>query len=279
MNDLRVSLAGAPGVATYPAGASFGPRRMGNFEWVWLIDGQALYTHNRAAHAAPEGSLVLCRPGTDFFRWDERERTRHAFFHFELHAHPDDWPRLELWPFVRTPDEGDTLRPLFRHVLSWADRGDARLVEMSIAHMLATWVLDEISSPQVAHDALPEPVSRATKYLHLVLEAKPHARVELDDLARAAFVSPEHLCRVFKAATARTPMETVRLARLDRAAGLLERTNFSVAEIASQCGFASPFHFSRGFKAAFGHSPQQLRQLLRSGHSPPLPRLLERRRD
>lgn len=275
MNDLRVALSGPPGVATYPAGASFGPRRMGNFEWVWLVDGQALYSHDGAQHLAPEGSLVLCRPGTDFFRWDEDARTRHAYFHFELLSHPERWPRVEDWPFVRAPDEGDTLRPLFRHVLSWANRGDARLVEMSIAHMLASWVLDEVSSPHIAHDHLPEPVLRATKYLHARLEAQPHAKIELDELARAAFVSPEHLCRVFKCSTGRTPLETVRLARLDRAATLLERTNFNVGEIARLCGFASPFHFSRGFKTAFGHSPQRLRSLLRSGAMPPLPRLLK----
>ena len=275
MSYLRVRLTGGPGVATYPPGATFGPRRMSEFEWVWLIDGHARYRHNALWVEAPPSSIVLCRPGEDFFEWDARQRTRHAFFHFEVAQTPSDWPPVGSWPLARLPDEGDTLRPLFRHVLSWSGRGDPALLEMSIAHMLTAWVRGELSSSDVPRDALPEPVSRAMRYLHERLDEKPHARIELSDLARAAFVSPEHLCRSFREATARTPMETVRLARLDRAAVLLERTNFSVGEIARACGFASPFHFSRGFKAAFGHSPLQLRRRLRSGESPPLPRLLQ----
>jgi AraC-like DNA-binding protein len=275
MDDLRVQLSGAVGVATYPAGATFGPRRMAEWEWVWLIDGHARYTHDGTEHDAPPGSLVLCRPGVDVFEWDTKSRTRHAYFHFEILSLPGGWPPVQSWPFVRLPGEGDTLRPLFRHVLSWAGRGDARLAQMSTAHMVATWALDEIDSPQPARDALPEPVAHALKYLQARLDERPHARIELDDLARAAFVSPEHLCRVFKSTTGRTPMETVRLARLDRAATLLERTNFGVGEIARAGGWASPFHFSRAFKAAFGQSPQQMRQSLRGGAAPPLPRLLE----
>jgi transcriptional regulator GlxA family with amidase domain len=65
----------------------------------------------------------------------------------------------------------------------------------------------------------------------------------------------------------------VRLARLDRAATLLVRSNFSVQEIAELCGFASAFHFSRRFKEAYGQSPRELRQQVRAGATLPAPRL------
>jgi transcriptional regulator GlxA family with amidase domain len=62
----------------------------------------------------------------------------------------------------------------------------------------------------------------------------------------------------------------VRLARLDRAATLLARSNYSVAEIARMCGFGDAFHFSRRFKAAYGQSPLQMRRALQNGATPPL---------
>jgi hypothetical protein len=123
MSELRVRLTNGPGVATYPAGATFGPRRLSEFEWVWGIDGHARYRHNGLWVEAPPGSVALCH-----------------------------------------------------------------------------------------------------------------------------------------------------------AAMLLERTNFSVGEVARQCGFASPFHFSRQFKAAFGDAPQRLRARVRAGEMPPLPRLLQSHR-
>jgi AraC-like DNA-binding protein len=107
------------------------------------------------------------------------------------------------------------------------------------------------------------------------LDENSAAEITLSELARAAFVSPEHLCRLFQSATGRSPMQTVRLARLDRALILLARSNYSVAQIAHLNGFASPFHFSRKFKDAFGCAPQQLRAQLQNGATPPTPRLLQ----
>ena len=47
---------------------------------------------------------------------------------------------------------------------------------------------------------------------------------------------------------------------LDRAATLLVRSNYSVAEIAQMCGFSDMFHFSRRFHAHFGVPPSDYRR-------------------
>lgn len=175
---------------------------------------------------------------------------------------------------MRSPVEGDVLRPLFRHLLTWAGRGDPLLIRTTMAHMLTSFVTGEIAGRDVPQEMLPEAVERAWTYIHDRLEEDPSASIGLVDLARAACVSPEHLCRLFKRSTARSPVETVRLARLDRAAVLLARSNYSVAEISTVCGFSNPFHFSRRFKEAFGQSPRNLRKSLADGATPPTPRLL-----
>ncbi len=72
-------------------------------------------------------------------------------------------------------------------------------------------------------------------------------------------------------------MQALRLARLDRAAVLLARSNYNVNEIAALCGFASAFHFSRVFKDAFGQAPRDLKRALQNGATPPVPRLLRQR--
>jgi AraC-like DNA-binding protein len=274
--DLELSRPLLTGVATYPAGATFGPRITRDFEFVWVIEGNVEYRLEETTLPVSPGSVLLCRPGkTDFFRWDENRRTRHGYFHFKVLSIPGDWPPMEDWPLIQPPVEGDILRPLFRHLLTWADRGDPTLLRVTMAHMLASFVTGEIAGRDVPQETHPEAVERAWTYLHHRMEEDPSASISLADLAGAACVSPEHLCRLFKRSTGRSPVETVRLARLDRAAVLLARSNYTVAEISTVCGFSSPFHFSRRFKEAFGRSPRDLRKSLATGATPPTPRLLQ----
>jgi AraC-like DNA-binding protein len=285
-DDLTVSIS-STGMARYPAGATFGPRRMRDWEFVWIIEGDAVYsrddaggdpTHEAAQHhQAPAGSIVLCRPnGTDFFRWDPRRPTRHGYFHFDVTGIPAGWPGSSTWPSVRVPGDGDVLRPLFRHLLTWAGQGDPALCALTVRHMLTAFVTNQFATRDAPRDSLPEAVERAFVFVQQTLDRDPAAALTLNALAEAACVSPEHLCRMFKLATDHSPLETVRLARLDRAAVLLARSNYSISRVAELCGFSSPFHFSRRFREAFGKSPTQLRKGLANGETPPTPRLAMR---
>jgi AraC-like DNA-binding protein len=236
-----------------------------------MLEGDAVYKRADRTVDAPAGSLVLCRPGaTDFFRWDPAHSTRHAYFHFELDGDcPSTWPAPEDWPLVRSPsDETDILRPLFRNLMAWGNQGDQTQRQLIALSLLAAFITGESGSGSlrdVSVPRLPEPVERALAYIASQLDIAPGAPLPLSDIAASAFVTPEHLCRLFKTATGTSPSETVRLARLDRAVTLLCRSNFTVAEIATLCGFASPFHFSRRFKHTFGKSPRALREAVASG--------------
>lgn len=263
----RVSHAG---VATYLPGATFGPRSMRDYEFVWMVEGDATYRWNAEEFAAPEGSIVLCRPGgEDFFTWDRTRRTRHAYFHFDLRGIPADWPAIATWPFVRRPREGDILRPAFGYMLTWSGRGSEALVRLTALQMVAAFVLEQFDSGGIPRGSLPEPVAGALQFIRRTLDRDMSAGISLGDLAGAAGVSEEHLCRLFRASVGHSPSETVRMARLDRAMILLARSNYSIGEVATMCGFASQFHFSRRFGDAFGMPPRTMRKRLEQGRTPP----------
>ena len=274
-----LALASPLAVATYPAGATFGPRHLKNWEFVWLIEGDAQYRRGDVTSEAPEGAVVLCRPGaTDFFRWDPRRRTRHAYFHFDVVGEfPPGWPAPERWPAVRLPaGEGDVLTPLFRHLVAnpAATAADPTLTRLLALSLLAAFATGHTTSGTVERERLPEPVERAMARIAARLDEAPASPLPLAELAEVACVTPEYLCRLFRSATGHTPAETVRLARLDRAAQLLARTNYSVAEVAALCGFESPFHFSRLFRKVMGCSPRAYREAVASGERYPASRTL-----
>lgn len=263
------------GLAVYPPGAEFGPRLLRDFEFVWILEGDALYFRDEKTIDAPAATLILCKPDArDGFRWDAQKRTRHAFFHFQIQDLNDNWPPLEAWPDARKIDDSTVFAPLFRHILARRKVGDTLQTELAATLLLRAFVTGETSIGDLPAAPLPDAVERALQFIFEHLERDPIAPLSLELLARSAFVTPEHLCRIFKSATGKSPLETVRLARLDRAAILLARSNYAIFEVAHLCGFHSPFHFSRAFKVAYGVSPRALRASLAAGEAMPLPRLL-----
>jgi len=271
--QLRLRFPDYFGVATYLPGATFGPRRMREWEFVWMVEGDAQYQWNNAKVDAPEGSIVLCRPGgTDSFIWDKDRRTRHAYYHFDIESIPGNWPAVSGWPFVRKPREGDVLRQTFRYLLT-TERKEAVPRRLAIMQMLAAFVFADFDSGDIPRQSLPVPVDTAMRYIRQRLDEDASRAVTLTEVARAADVSPEHLCRLFRAAIGASPSETVRMARLDHSVILLARSNYRIGEIAQMCGFRSQFHFSRRFNLAFGCAPKLMRRRMEQGETPPVPLL------
>jgi AraC family transcriptional regulator len=82
----------------------------------------------------------------------------------------------------------------------------------------------------------------------------------LNDVARAADVSPEHLSRSFRRATGQTVFGFLRVARLERAKLYLADSDFSVGEVAHLTGWSSATLFARHFKVYAGSSPLAYRR-------------------
>jgi AraC-like DNA-binding protein len=267
------------GMAVYMPGECFGPRVLRDYELVWIVSGHARYQLDGVEHDAPPGTLILARPGaTEAYTWDARQRTRHAYFHFDVTGLPRDWPAPRNWPAVRAPGSiaDDVARPLFRHVVErWCrpglrrpgppPRAAARLVEALIGVYLA----DPPARPAHRDRPLPDAVLRALVWAQQTLHQSPGRKLALADLAAAASVSPKHLCRLFGSGLGATPMQAVRLLRLEWSVALLLRSNLSVKQVAGRCGFVSPYHFSRSFARAYLCPPSEVRRLALQGAAPP----------
>lgn len=272
--NLRLRWPDRVSVATYLPGATFGPRTMRDWEFVWLVEGDAEYRWESAEVEAPEGSVVLCRPGgRDFFTWDKQRRTRHAFFHFHIASIPGHWPAVAAWPFVRRPRPGDVIRENFRYLLTEGRSMTSPASHLAVMQMLAAFVFGDFDSGDVPRESLPQPVDVVLRLIRRRLDDDAACEVTLDEMAKEAGVRQEHLCRLFRTATKFTPAAAVRMARLDRAIVLLSRSNYAVGQISAMCGFENQFHFSRTFKAAFGHSPREMRKRIEAGQTPPVPLL------
>lgn len=82
--------------------------------------------------------------------------------------------------------------------------------------------------------------------------------LRLDEIARAAGLSPCHFHRVFKSLIGETLGQFVKRQRLERALHKMSHpSRRTLTEIALDCGFASSSDFSRSFKQCFGVPPSE----------------------
>ncbi len=67
--------------------------------------------------------------------------------------------------------------------------------------------------------------------------------------------TPAYFCRKFKKATGLTPLNYIKIYRLEQAQKRIERGEGRISEIAEQCGFSDPNYFTRCFTAYYGDPP------------------------
>lgn len=94
-----------------------------------------------------------------------------------------------------------------------------------------------------------------------LLQRRFRERLQLDDIARGLFVSPYHLCRLFREETGVTIHRYLNRLRLREALGPVADGSVELGELAFELGFSSHSHFTAAFRKEFGLSPRRVKKL------------------
>ena len=99
-----------------------------------------------------------------------------------------------------------------------------------------------------------------SKILHVLENNLSNENLDIEFLAKEAFVSKRQLFRKIQSITGHTPGEFIRLFKLKRAAKLILEDHLSITQIALQVGFNSPAQFTRSFTKYFGCLPSKFKE-------------------
>lgn len=87
-----------------------------------------------------------------------------------------------------------------------------------------------------------------------------HRRIRLKELSGLVYVCDDHLIRLFKRVTHKTPAQYIMDARIERAMQLLSKTEMPIGDIAEAVGFSSPNFMAKVFKEHLKISPKDYRK-------------------
>jgi AraC family transcriptional regulator len=248
-----------PAVADYPRGARMPPRVIDDFELVWMLDGQALFTTEDAEIPLSPGVLLLVPPGVRHaFVWDQRRASRHGYVHFRPDRLGD---RDEASARSRRMTDRDPLAGLCAYLI-WLGgeqpEGWERHGERTLAFLLELF-MSELVPGDETEVALPGPIAAAVGHLRHEWSQMPLRRVSVDELAVAARISRSYLSRLFHAEFDIGVGSALEGLRCSRAETLLTRTDMPIGSVARACGFADLYHFSHRFARRHGVSPSAFR--------------------
>lgn len=132
----------------------------------------------------------------------------------------------------------------------------------SLLDMIFTYALREIAADRAEaglgwNHAVRDPQVRRT--LTLMHENSAHPWT-LEDLARQVGMSRTSLAERFRTAMGDTPLNHLRVLRMQRAMRLLTETDHKLEAVAAEVGYQDAFSFSKVFKRTVGVSPKAFRE-------------------
>jgi AraC family transcriptional regulator len=120
-----------------------------------------------------------------------------------------------------------------------------------VLHLLATY--------GVARPKVPAPRSKLNSYqlrsVVAFIESHLDEDVSVITLARRAHVSPFHFARLFRQTVGLPPHQFVLRLRMRRAIALAKGGQYSLAQIAAECGFHDQAHLTHAFRRVLGTTP------------------------
>jgi AraC family transcriptional regulator len=262
----RVLATGLAQVASYPPGAIFGPRRLTDYEFVWVVKGEGRWTttQNRGEELTISPGIVnLARRGsTERYRWTNKGESRHAFVHFQFCSSEPEEGEAD-WPLRRSLTSNPVLAGLCGYLLDLAASG-AAIAQSRTDDVLALLLDLFVAGPLEGELAAPlsPAVLLALEHVRKVWVGSGMSLVSNSSMARAVNLSTSYLGRLFHDEVGAGPARVIEAARLAKAGMMLQRTNLKIREVSAACGFADEFHLSTRFALHYSMPPGRYRLMV-----------------
>lgn len=257
LKNLRGKKAYNWGEIIYSPQSSLGPRLQKVYQLVVIHRGSAEIEIDGEWTRLGAGEALFLNPGQlALFRFSRREPTHHSWIHAWEPGGGDNW-REFVPPPVRKLAVWKRLGTIMGELLEVKDPVPelAHQALLALAEAAFLEFFDRAGVSLDASPALHPGVGRALA----ILRSEFRERIDLPTLARKAGLSAQHLNRLFREQTGRTPIQELWRIRENEGLRLLLETGLTHGEIALACGFQNPFHFTRRMRQRFGRPPRDLR--------------------
>ncbi|MGF7015690.1 AraC-like DNA-binding protein [Ornithinibacillus bavariensis] len=249
-----------------------------------FLNGKAHYKTNKGFFAVEESRYLLLNEGPYTIAIDESQVVesfcvffRHGFAEEVFHSINETNDSLLSDPFKATSSIGffeKTYRKnnalssqldAFKQISPCLDEESVGYEEQFYRIMIS--ILNEhinsykeIESLKAIRRSTREELYRRVSIAHDYIRSFYHQPIKLEEIAKVACLSPNHLLRTYAQIYGRTPHQHVSVLRIEKAKQLLEKFDYTMTEITFELGYENPVSFSKMFKQHVGIAPKEYRK-------------------
>lgn len=238
------------------------PKGRKDYQLLYIAAGQVHFFINGQERVVTAGNIVVYLPGQpQEYVYYKDDKTDVYWVHFTGSDVEKiiDYYNIRLseniiyigtspdyqWLFGQIIQEMQLCRPRFEELISLLLRNIFILISRNLI------------GANRADNSLENEVELAMHYFR----ENYRSEVNVEDYALSRGMSASNFYRVFKQISGSTPLQFILKLRLSNAQNLLENSNLTIAEIASEVGYENPLYFSRLFHKHIGVSPSEYRKM------------------
>jgi len=241
----------------------FPKRLVETYEFEFIIESEGYMNLEKERYKLEEGSLCLRRPGET-----TRGEPPYSCYMISFALNKDTIDEstqpyylneiLDALPSVLNTKNSKYYELIFQKILDQYIKNDqaSGLLIRSLILEIIYAAYQEVKLDYLPSSAYVNVIKKAIYFI----ENHYAEKIQLEDIADAAMLSPSHFQRIFKKTMNLSPNDYLTKYRLTKAKELLLTTNQSITDVSLNCGFESNAYFSYIFKKEVLSTPSIYRK-------------------
>ncbi len=233
-----------------PQGFTFSKGDQDYYLVAMILDGSAQYRMNRKTFTVQKGDVLFFRKGTHYTaKVISKEPWEHIVVGFHTDRALDGFPAEG----ATTVSHENRFAELFRQIYAvWSGCSFGyKLQTKALLHQILFSLIQENVSYMVDRNTALQALKAATDYM----EQNYREKITVEELAVRSGYSASHFARIFTKVHNTSPIQYLNRIRIMHAKNLLRTGQYTMAQIAQECGFSNVYYFSRCFKQITGMPP------------------------
>ena len=233
-----------------PQGFTFSKGDQDYYIVAMILGGSAQYRVNKNAFTVQKGDVLFFRKGTHYTaKVISEEPWEHIVVAFRIDGEIGDFPAEG----ATKVSHSNRFAEMFGQACSvWSGCGFGyKLQTKAIIHQILFSLMQENVSYMVGTDTVLQAMKNVSDYM----EQNYREKISVQELAERSGYSASHFARVFSKVYNTSPIQHLNQIRIMHAKNLLRTGQYTLDQIAQECGFSNVYYFSRCFKQITGITP------------------------